>query len=351
MDTVTLEEVIRQRVSISPRPNGRGFFSILCKVCNDHGRKGKRAGFKFEHDHSVGYNCFNCGHTAIFIPGLHARMPRAMIEVLESLEIPSSDWEQAVFDGWANGDPHEQRDSTFIPLASIEPKELKFPPFFYKLTDDPNDDWAQCAIDYLEDRKIDWTRYPFYIVKRDKTHPYNERWYGRLIIPVYKGEKLIFWQGRDLTDMHTVKYLSPPDPKDTVLFGFDQINDQTDDPLYITEGIFDAWHLRGVATLGPKIMVPQARWLSSCRRPKVVIPDRYGDGHLLALDALELGWSVSFPDIGSCKDVNDAVKKYGELYTRTTIKENTASGFEAEARLGIYCEQSSSKKTYKKAFV
>lgn len=350
MESVTLEEVIRQYVPISPRPNNRGFFSVLCKVCNDHGKKGKRAGFKFEED-SVGYNCFNCGHTAIYVPGVHVRMPYDMVSVLDSFDIPHSDWEPIVFDAWANGEHPEKRESTFIPLSSIEPVEQQLLPFFYKLVDDPNDDWAQCAIEYLASRKIDWKNYPFQLVKRDVNDRDNKRWYGRLIIPVYKNNKLIFWQGRDLTGLHERKYLSPSFAKDTVVYGFDRISESTDQPLYIVEGIFDAWHLNGVATMGSRVMIPQARWLNTSRRQKVVIPDRFGDGHLLARDALELGWSVSFPDIGSCKDVNDAIVKYGELYTRKTIQENTASGFEAEARLGIYCEQSNSKKKNKKAFV
>ena len=81
----------------------------------------------------------------------------------------------------------------------------------------------------------------------------------------------------------------------------------------------------------------QIKWLERSRRQKVIIPDRWGDGYRLAEQAIRLGWSVSYPDIGSCKDVNEAIMKYGKLYTFKTIRDNICSDFEAESRLGIYC--------------
>jgi hypothetical protein len=38
--------------------------------------------------------------------------------------------------------------------------------------------------------------------------------------------------------------------------------------------------------------------------------------------ALELGWAVSMPDWEDCKDVNDAVIKYGRLATLLTIMQS-----------------------------
>ena len=42
--------------------------------------------------------------------------------------------------------------------------------------------------------------------------------------------------------------------------------------------------------------------------------------------AIEFGWSVSFPSWGDgIKDINDSVKKYGRLYTLYTIVKNSVS--------------------------
>lgn len=189
MQTPTLEEVIRQHINLPSRPNGRGFFSVLCKVCGDHGRKGKRAGFKFE-GKAVGYNCFNCGHGAGFDPDKHETMPRDMVAVLEAFGIPETDWQAVLFEALANRESGQTHGKP-AEFVSLEPEELTFPPFFYPLTDDPKDDFAQEAIDYLTSRNVDWKALPFHLVAR-ANHPDNVRWFGRLIIPVYKGNKLVF---------------------------------------------------------------------------------------------------------------------------------------------------------------
>jgi DNA primase len=180
--------------------------------------------------------------------------------------------------------------------------------------------------------------YPFYLCKKS-TNPVISRWYGRLIIPLFKQGKLIFYQGRDLSGQRQAKYLSVENARDNVLYGYDNIYQKTDTPLYIVEGFFDAYVLNGVAVLGSKMTQNQIRWINQTHREKVIIPDRYGDGVLLAEQALELGWNVSTPDWGACKDVNDAVMKYGLLYTLHSIKENTCSGFKAHAQISIYCKK------------
>lgn len=312
---------------------------MLCKVCGDHGRKGKRAGFKFDGE-AVGYNCFNCGHTAVFDPVENKTMPEKMKEVLSAFNIPEVDWQPVLF-GALSATTDKKQSSQ---LTSIEPEEITFPPYFYKLTDDPTDEWAQYAIEYLtHDRGVDWKDHPFYLVKKTSA-PDNSKWYGRLIIPVYKDGKLIFWQGRDLTGLMQKKYLSPDVPRDKILGGFDRIHERTDDPLYVTEGWFDSYWLRGASVFGNKMTPEQIKWLNRSPRPKVIVPDRMGDGQLLAKQALDLGWSISLPDTGSSKDINDAVNAYGQLYVLKSVRDNICSGFDAMAKLGIYCKPSLKEK-------
>jgi hypothetical protein len=334
MKTATLQEIIRQNIRLPNRANGRGFYAVLCKVCHDHGKKGPRAGFKFEGD-TVGYNCFNCGHSAIFDPREHRTMPKKMAEVLSAFGIAQSDWNQVLFTALVNEHNGVTRDavSTFV---SIEPDKIPFATFFQRLEDNDNE-WNQYAIQYLTQRGVDWKAYPFHICNEPDSHPDCERWYGRLIIPIYKDDKLIFFQGRDLSGLRSKKYMSPNVNRDNVLYGFDRLFNDADEPLYVVEGWFDAFMLDGVAVFGNHMTPAQIKWLNQSRRNKVIIPDRFGDGHLLAEQAIELGWSVSYPDIGSCKDVNESVMKYGKLYTLKTIREQTCEGFEAQAKMGVYC--------------
>ena len=333
MDHITLEQVVRQHIPLPLRPNGQGWFSVVCKVCNDHGRKGKRAGFRFDGG-TVGYNCFNCGHTALFDPSEHRPLSRDMVTTLEAFDLKKEDWQPAIFSSLA--------DDSFTLKSkkreNYEPAETEFPPYITPLTED-GDEFDQCAIDYLRDeRAIDWKLHPFFL-GRKTNHPGSKRWYARLILPIYKDGKLVFFQGRDLTGTRQKKYLSPEIPRENVLYGYDHISKATDEPLYIVEGWFDAWHLEGVAVLGSRMTPHQVHWINQSRRPKVVIPDRFGDGHMLADQALELGWSVSTPDVGDCKDPNEAIVKYGKLYTLMTIRTHTYEGFEAALRIKFYCEE------------
>lgn len=330
-----LEEIIRQYIPLTARPNSRGWYPVLCKVCNDHGRKGKRGGFNFEGT-KVGYNCFNCGAAAVFDPTESKTLSKDMREILDAFSVPKEEYQKVMLSALAFQQTGEKPQP---PIREIEPPEITLPDLFYPLIDDPNDEWAVCANEHLwEHRRITCKDYPFYLCKKNDSQIYKS-WYGRLIIPLYKQDKLVFYQGRDLTETRSTKYLSHHTERDNVLYGYEHILQNTDTPLYIVEGFFDAFVLKGVAVLGSKISPNQLRWINQTRRQKVVIPDRYGDGVRLAEQALELGWNISTPDIGSCKDVSEAVVKYGLLYTLKTIKDSTSSGFEAATNVNLYCKK------------
>lgn len=336
---MNLEQVIRNHVSLPHKTNKHGWYPVLCKVCRDHGKKGKRAGFKFENS-SVGYNCFNCGHSAIFDPmtfdpNLSKTLSRDMVTVLDAYGISKDEWQPIIFELLANGTPTA---TTFKKRENYEPSEIEFPEFFTPI-DEAGDDFDLYAIEYLKnERGVDWKQHPF-LIGRKTDHPSSKRWYGRLIIPIFKDGKLIFYQGRDLSDTHVKKYINPDISRENVLYGYENISKETEEPLYIVEGWFDAWHLNGVAVLGSKMSPHQLHWINRSRRPKVIIPDRYGDGHLLAEQGLELGWSVSTPDWGSdVKDTNEAIMCYGKVFTMMSIRNHISTGYEASVRLKIFCE-------------
>jgi hypothetical protein len=333
MEHITLEQVIRQHIQLDSA-NQNGWNNVLCKICDDKGHKGKRAGFRFEGE-IVGYNCFNCGHAALFDPQEQTSLSRKMVTVLESFGLKKEDWQQAIFFGISNTNDVSVKEKK---RQIYEPKAITLPDYFTPVVEH-GDDFDNYAIEYLRDeRKVDWTKYPFYL-GRKTANPSSDRWYGRLIIPFFKDNKLVFFQGRDLSDTRLKKYLNADVPKENILYGYEDIFKKTTEPLYIVEGWFDAWHLNGVAVLGNRMTPHQLYWIAQSNRQKVVIPDRFGDGHLLAEQAIELGWSVSTPDIGDCKDPNEAIMKYGKLYTLMTIRTHTYDNFEAALHVKFYCEK------------
>lgn len=333
-----LEEVIRRHVPLST-PSAKGWQSTRCLVCNDHTRKGLRGGFRFA-EGATSYNCFNCKHKATYNPEYNTRMPSKMLRVMRAFGIPDEEWQQIVFEALANEGTKPKRVE---PDRSLITPEIALPAHFYQIGSRKDDKWSIAASEYLRDlRGIDPNEYPFYLSD-------HKDWKGRITIPVYRDGKLIFYQGRDITDKRPNKYKSSHHSNSSVLFGFKELYDNTDLPLYVVEGFFDAYVIEGVATLGNKLTPEQIKHLHRSPRSKVIIPDRRGDGHVMAEQALEEGWSISCPDIGDCKDVNQAWMRYGNLYVMKTIADMTMIGVMAETALRMYCERNEkNKRTGKK---
>jgi hypothetical protein len=336
MEKISLEEVIRSYIHLG-RPNPGGWHPVLCKVCHDHGKRGERAAFKFDGE-TVGYHCFNCGHSTVYNPDEHRSIPHKMLKVFQAFGIPDTAWQPVVFQNLARIRPQNSNNQP-QQYVSIEPSRIELPSYFIQLGvgTSMSNEVAEYAKEYLkDDRGIDWQSYPFYIAK---DVPQAKRWFGRLVIPIYKDNKLIYYQGRDLSGLAQRKYLSPVVDRERVLYGYENLHTNIDEPLYVVESFFDAFLLNGVAVFGNKLYEPQIKWLNQSRRQKVIIPDRYGDGHLLAKQAIDLGWAVATPDAPGCKDITDVVKKYGMLYTLKTIHDNTHEGFAALTNVALYCRR------------
>ena len=131
------------------------------------------------------------------------------------------------------------------------------------------------------------------------------------------------------------------------MFGFDKLFVDTKQPLYIVEGWFDAFVIDGVAIFGNKLTKSQIYWLKSSPREKVYIPDRLGNGQGAATQALQQQWSISTPDIGNCKDINEAVVHYGKLYVLKQIVDNIATDFQGQLKISMYCDYDGDNKDSK----
>lgn len=334
MEEKTLEQVIREYVHFPSSPNPEGWYPIVHPNC-DHGKKGPRAAFNFS-DGMVAFHCFNCGVSTKFNPDENHSIPYKLNHVLNDFGIPEDEIKQINFSllGKNPSKPKQQKQH-----RDVEPEQISLPQTFYYLKNASDDDkWAQVAIAYLQDRGIDPYSYPF-MLSQQTNNRILDRWCKRVIIPIYKQEKLIFYQGRDLTGKAPQKYLSPSTRKERVLYGFEHLKQQTHRPLYVTEGWFDAFTISGVALFGSEITPEQRIWLNSSPRQKVIIPDRSGDGGRLGQQALKFGWSISTPEIGSCKDISQAINKYGLLYIIKSISEHTYKDhFEGMTALSMYCE-------------
>lgn len=308
-----MEEIIKKYVQLDDI-NAKGWHTTKCAVCNDYKI---RAGFLFDNG-NIGYHCFNCSTKAKYQANHY--ISKTMQEVLLAFGIPTEDIQRLNFNSISSV-PNKNviEDNKLI--------ELPLPYYFSKITDTA---WSRVAIEYLNSRSIN--EYDKFLICEDKD---INNWYGRLIIPFYREGKLVYYQGRGLNNSPK-RYMNANTGDTTILYNYDEIF-KTKDILFVVEGVFDAFHLNGVAILGNELSDKKIKIINQSKRRKVYIPDRTG-GYKTALNALAANWEIALPDIGNCKDINEAIVKYGYLYVYRSIMENIKGGFEGKLLVKTYCK-------------
>jgi hypothetical protein len=164
---------------------------------------------------------------------------------------------------------------------------------------------------YILDRGLGLDWYPW--------HWTDEKGYtDRVLIPFYHMGKIVGYTARKIT-AGKPKYLTHSQPG--YVFNMDQQTEDYDRQyIIVVEGQMDAIAIDGVAIMSNDVSATQAARISAVNRQVIVVPDRDRAGAKLLTAALTHEWSVSLPPWGDdVKDAADAVKKYGRLYTLTTI--------------------------------
>jgi hypothetical protein len=320
------------------------FNAVCCPHNGESADTRSRGGVINSSDGAVSYHCFNCGFKTSWRPGwnlsykfrkllkwLGAEENTIQYLVLEAIrikdtvapeeQIPATDIatvhfvprplpaETATIDEWA----------TMVRLSleydnngevSYEQIVAACPP---KLLD---------AVDYLHKRKVDLRKYQLSI---SDDEAYNM--HKRVIVPFTWQGEVIGYTGRSITDDVKPKFHNSHDAG--YVFGIDH---QLPDAKFviIVEGPFDAMSVDGVAVLGSHPSETQIDIIDNLSREVIVVPDfdKHVDkrgklvwpGAQLIDTALDCGWSVSFPVWReTCKDVNEAVVKYGKLFVIKSI--------------------------------
>ena len=333
---MNLQEVIYSSLPRPQRPSSGGWLSFNCPCCIDNGEARNdtrlRGGIRNDID-SISYHCFNCGFTASHKLG--RVINKKMILLMRNLGIPDSDIKriqlQAIRDKELADGPMtfaSKKSRTIIPKF----KECELPDGSMLLEDilqiDAPDKRAILGAKYLIDRglydhvnNIYWSPHPVF------RH--------RVIIPYYQGGRIVGYTGRDYTGKADSKYMMKT-PKDFI-YNIDVINSKRK-YLIITEGVFDAAALDCVAIMSNEASKEQIDYINLFKGDIILSPDRDKAGEKLIKQAIENGWSVSFPrwedDI---KDAADAVNKYGKLYTLKSIidsKISNSTKINVKMRLG-----------------
>jgi len=291
-------------------PSGWVSFNAVC--CQHNGStadKRSRGGLK-PTEQGWSYHCFNCNYTASFILG--RSMSFKARRLLGWLGVPDAEIDALNLESLRHRGIHgiiDDRQRTFNTLAGIHFEEQELPPFSELLTgEDPRRE-------YIRIRRVP-DDYPVMIQDhQEKSYRYRPS----VIIPFTYDDRIVGHTQRFLDDRRP-KYISNSQPG--YVFGTDlQHADWTQ--VIVTEGIFDALSIGGLALMHNTISDAQARLIRSLGREITVVPDQDLSGMELVDRAVELGWAVSIPPWpDDIKDVNDSVVRYGRLATVLTIFEN-----------------------------
>lgn len=306
----------RTRTSLSGWISGN---AVCCHHNGDHNPDQRgRGGLIVNPDGAVSYSCFNCHFSAHYRPG--RALFYKMRKLLNWMGVDESTIRFLVLEAIRLKETVDLLEDRPEQEISFEPRSLpegclSFTAWaeFYALKgiDDCPSEFLD-AVDYVSRREIDMTKYEFYWTN-NKTKNIDRR----VIIPFTYQNQLIGYTGRSVIDRVSPKYYMETQPG--YVFNIDQ--QQRDwRTVIVCEGIFDALSIDGVAVMHNEINETQADLIDGLSRNVIVVPDWDASGQRLVEQAIEYNWAVSFPVWNErCKDINDAVCKYGKLFVLKTI--------------------------------
>lgn len=285
-------------------PNGWVSFNAVC--CHHNGEnqdKKRRGGLKRTDDGGTTYHCFNCGFKASWRPGRN--LGKRMRDLLGWMGASDDQINRLAFDCLKTERAQEKSEV----VLDFVPRNM--PANAVRITEKLVQTEAAVlpVVEYiyargmtLEDEDFYWSTQPGF--------------QDRLIIPLTVDRKLMGYIARKITDGKP-KYLTEHPAH--IVYGLDR---QPWDRKFVLvfEGSIDAILLGGVAVLTNEISDAQAAQINNLGREVIVVPDRDRAGETMIKHAIDLGWSVAFPNWDKdIKDAADAVSRYGRLATMVSI--------------------------------
>jgi hypothetical protein len=306
-----ISDFIRSILPVKKKTTPSGWTSFNAPCCVHNGESADtrgRGGLTANPDGSVSFHCFNCNFKASYQPGRHLTFK--FRKLLKWLGADDSDIKRLVIEAI------RVRELVAPEEVKAEAEEEKID---FKARDLPEDavnlvalDYVHPALEYCVARKIDLDKYAFYATRQEQ---YNL--HKRIIIPFVWQGRTIGYTARAVEENVKPKYHSNYEPN----FVFNTNNQLADSKFVIVcEGPFDAMSIDGVAVLNNECNETQADIIESLGREVIVVADKDRAGAKMINNAIEYGWTVSFPVwLETCKDVNEAVVKYGKLFVLKSI--------------------------------
>ena len=274
-----------------------------CPMCTD---KRKRGGL-ITTGAKISYNCFNCGFTTGWEP--NPTLGKKYKDLATKLGADQTDIHAVTVDLLKYAEDLETEDATDYVYNLAKFKQEDLPETATAVDDLPEEHPIR---QYAKERGLIGL-YPLLY--------FDESLYKqRLVVPFSYNGDLVGWTARHINPPNktTPKYLHKMQPG--YVFNIDRFADSKREIVIVTEGVFDAIMVDGIAIQGNSVGPEQAHLIEKLGKRIIVCPDRDEAGVDLIMQAAELGWEVSFPPWHiDCKDAADAVQRYGRLATVSSI--------------------------------
>jgi len=298
-----VHRLLLDNLPVRSKSTPSGWTTFNCPVCSDNR---KRAGV-ITSGAKISFNCFNCGHTTGWAPNpyLGKKYKDLAIKLgATTAAIHAVQVEMLKFSDDLQVQEGEEYVYSFSKFNTVElPKNVQ-------------------TIDSLADghELKEYARQRGLLGVYPLLHFSDTANKKRVIIPfTYNGE-IVGWTGRHISPptKETPKYLNNIQPG--YVFNIDAFADSKREIVIVTEGIFDAILIDGVAVQGNTVSPEQAQLIDKLGKRVILCPDRDKPGKDLIEQAITLGWEVSFPPWDNdIKDAADAVTRYGRLLTVASI--------------------------------
>lgn len=286
------------------------FNSVCCTHRGESVDQRQRGGLLLNSDGGFQYHCFNCQFKSGWSPG-HVLSKNAK-DLFRWLGLSEDELSKINFELLKL---KNHNDLINIKLTSVL-EEKQLPELSNSLKN-----WLNSELDF--DKKNSLNKIIDYVYFRGLMLDWYD-WYwcpepgyqDRLLIPFFHNQKIVGWTARKISSGNP-KYLTVSQPG--YVFNLDN---QTKDKKFtiVVEGQIDAIAIDGVAIMHNDPSQTQCDKINDLRKEIILVPDRDKAGAKSIQAALNNGWSVSLPPWEThIKDVADAVKNYGRLYTLYTI--------------------------------
>lgn len=290
---------------------------MRCMLCGDSkkSKSKKRLHVKYENGKAF-YNCFNCGRSGTFVELYSELKGVSVSEAIKVLEISDFNDIKNLFT--KREVIKEEKDKSVKNHNYILDDCLS-------LDETPSSyidkQYKKMLVEFVEKRMVP-PEYKIFVAVRGE-------YKGRIIIPIYKGNDIVYFQGRASDGDAFLKFKNPEVEKSNIIMNID--NFKKDKYVIVTEGVMDAMMVedfQGTCVLGGSVSDEFLSKIYKCSEKGIIIAvdnDERGEKERKKiLEKSKYGKTLKYyVTPNGIKDLNKLKTTYKNIHIYETVVNNS----------------------------